>query len=229
MCRELDGSDPPILTLPTWKDLVALAGGPERLLRQLPREFQLRLTSITHQSVPADADGWTGSLWNCVLSLREYQEGELNRDVRVAFTLRGPDFVAGGLPEQFELIAQPDVSTAPFQELNITCELIRINENANGSFRAVLTGTAALDGLDERLEATSTLTGLPDLAELFNSAQANSEEFVSVKVEQRCMPVTAGGSTIYMCHERVCYTLPGTSERVCKWVPVPGTANCSTC
>jgi len=226
MCLELDGSDPPISTLPTWKDLVALAGGPERLLRQLPREFQLQPTSITHQSVPVGDDGWTGSLWNCVLSLREYQEGELQRDIRVAVTLRGPDFVADGLPERFVLNVPPDASIAPFKELNIAGEIIRINEGADARFRAVLTGSAALDGLEERLEDTSTLTGLPDLAELFESAQATPAEPVGVSVEKKCLPVTAGGNTINMCHQRVCYTAPDGVTRVCRWDPIPGTAGC---
>jgi hypothetical protein len=130
------------------------------------------------------------------------------------------------LPERFELSVSPDASTAPFKELSIAGEIIRIHEGADAPYRAVLTGTAALDGLEERLEDTSTLTGLPDLAELFESAQATPAEPVGVNVEKKCLPVTAGGNTINMCHQRVCYTAPDGVTRVCRWDPIPGTAGC---
>jgi hypothetical protein len=225
MCPGDDGSESPTSNLLSWKELVALAGGPEQLLRQVPRIFQIQPASVVLQSEPAD-DGWKGSVWNCVLSLREYVDGELKRDVRVTVPLRGPNFVADGLPETFELYVPPEFSTAPFEDFRINARIEGGEGDEENPFKVTLTGSASLADADEPLQDTRTLLGLPNLENLFASTPGTPGQPPGVSIELQCLPVTTtDGVTKNFCHQRLCY-----SDGLCgNWQLIPGTEGCPNC
>ncbi len=225
MCPGDDGSKSPLSGLISWKELVTLAGGRAVLLREVPRVFQIQPTSVVLHAASADSD-WEGTVWNCDLSLREYENGELKRDVRVTVPLRGPNFADGDLPETVELSVPPDFSTAPFEDFSINARIERSEGDEENSFKVTLTGSASLASADERLQDTRTLAGLPNLENLFAPTPGTPGQPPRVSIELQCLPVrTTDGVTKTFCHQRLCYS----DGRCSIWQLVPGTEGCANC
>jgi hypothetical protein len=203
-------------------EIIAFAGGRQRLMREEPNVFDFGVRSIVHRK-------GVGSLWKCMIAIASYADGELWRDIRVYVTLQGPDFVRSGLVPRFSLELPQNAMTAPFKQIDsINVEVVENPFGDDFPYSARLNGAFAAADLDDKFLFSIGPYALPNLEKLFKYSEDTGDLTAASWIETKCEPWREGDGSL-ICYERTCYRNFDGTKRCTEFKPKPGTIGCATC